>query len=466
VSDCSAEALPTVPTLPTGPTGPTGLLVSAEEAAAIDREAAGWPELALSASDLSAVELRLALPTTRLDRLALPAPSAASAGDRLALRDAEGVLIASLVVAEVRDGRVTGELRGVRLPAHPDAAELRRSPEELAAEIARRGWRTVHGVLTARALFEPDLARLAERLERADGVVVALIAGGVEATDPEHHTRIAALRAGLTSLPADRVLLTVLPLLASADVEVRRTVAEAYGLPDADVEPAPGSPSEREVQAVLDAEAGPTGSVRPEAVVAALRRTHPPRSRQGFTVFFSGLSGSGKSTVAGLLAVRLIELTDRSVLLLDGDRVRRHLTAGLGFSKADRTTNVRRIGWVAAQVAAAGGIAVCAPIAPYDSTRREVRAMVEGSSPAAGFVLVHIATPLEECERRDRKGLYAKARSGELPEFTGISDPYEVPTDAEVVADTTGRTPAAVVEDVLRHLAGAGWLQYASPAVS
>jgi sulfate adenylyltransferase len=200
--------------------------------------------------------------------------------------------------------------------------------------------------------------------------------------------------------------------------------------------------------------------------VAALRRTTRPRTEQGLTVFFTGLSGSGKSTVAGLLTVRLLEQSSRSVLLLDGDKVRRHLTKGLGFSQADRDTNVARIGWVAAQVSAAGGIAVCAPIAPYDATRKQVRALVEGISPASGFVLVHVATPLEECARRDRKGLYARAFAGDLPGFTGVSDPYEEPADAEVVVDTTGRPPDQVVDDIVAFLADAGYLTASAGAVT
>jgi adenylyl-sulfate kinase len=441
-----------------------GLFLSPPAAAALDREAAGYPELALSATDLSRVELRMSLAPDEPGAIDLPAPKEPlTPGQPVALRDAEGVLLAVVTVESVADGRVTGRLRAVRLPAHPDARGLRHTPASLQEELQRRGWQRPAAVLTGRPLYRADLDRLSSRLEGpdpADGVVVAVLAGGLEATDPVHHARLAAVRAGLAALPADRVLLAVIPLSPAASGEQRRRVAAAYGLPDADVEPAPGAPDDRLVTAVLEAEdaVDPSGAVGPHEVVTALRRIHRPRSRQGFTVFFTGLSGSGKSTVAGLLAVRLLELTDRRVLLLDGDRVRRNLTAGLGFSRADRDTNVRRIGWVAAQVTAAGGVAVCAPIAPYADTRREVRAMVENGAPVGGFVLVHIATPLEECERRDRKGLYAKARAGQLPEFTGISDPYDVPTDAEVVADTTGRDPADVVEQVVAHLVTAGYL--------
>jgi sulfate adenylyltransferase len=188
-------------------------------------------------------------------------------------------------------------------------------------------------------------------------------------------------------------------------------------------------------------------------VAEEIRRLHRPPTKAGLTVLLSGLSGSGKSTVARALAVRLLESEERSVSLLDGDAVRHHLSKGLGFARADRDTNVRRIGFVASEITKAGGIAICCPIAPYDATRRDVRAMVEEHG---GFLLVHVATPLEECERRDRKGLYAKARSGEIPEFTGISDPYEPPHDADVVIDTTGRSIKSCVDDLIVGLVTAG----------
>ena len=161
-------------------------------------------------------------------------------------------------------------------------------------------------------------------------------------------------------------------------------------------------------------------------VVRELRRTHPPRSAQGFTVFFTGLSGSGKSTIANALMVKLMEMGGRPVTLLDGDIVRKHLSSELGFSKEHRDINIRRIGYVASEITKNGGIALCAPIAPYAATRRAVRGMIESHG---AFVEVHVATSLEECERRDRKGLYKLAREGKIKEFTGISDPYEAPED-------------------------------------
>ncbi|ETD90941.1 bifunctional sulfate adenylyltransferase/adenylylsulfate kinase [Rhodobacter capsulatus] len=170
-------------------------------------------------------------------------------------------------------------------------------------------------------------------------------------------------------------------------------------------------------------------------VVAELRRTSPARAKQGFTVFFTGLSGSGKSTIANALMVKLMEMGGRPVTLLDGDVVRKHLSSELGFSKEHRDINIKRIGYVASEITKNGGIAICAPIAPYTATRRAVREMIEAYG---AFVEVHVATSLEECESRDRKGLYKLAREGKIKEFTGISDPYEVPTSPELAVDTTG----------------------------
>jgi sulfate adenylyltransferase len=190
-------------------------------------------------------------------------------------------------------------------------------------------------------------------------------------------------------------------------------------------------------------------------VAAELRRTHPPRARQGFTVFFTGLSGSGKSTIANALLVKLLEMGGRPVTMLDGDLVRKHLSSELGFSKEHRDINIRRIGYVASEITKSGGIAICAPIAPYDATRKAVRSMVE---PGGGFVLVHITTPLEVCEARDRKGLYAKARAGLIPEFTGISDPYEEPADAEISIDTAQFSPDEAANQIILYLERLGYI--------
>ncbi|WP_370515217.1 bifunctional sulfate adenylyltransferase/adenylylsulfate kinase [Paracoccus sp. S-4012] len=188
-------------------------------------------------------------------------------------------------------------------------------------------------------------------------------------------------------------------------------------------------------------------------VVGELRRTSPPRSQQGFTVFFTGLSGSGKSTIANALMVKLMEMGGRPVTLLDGDVVRKHLSSELGFSKEHRDINIKRIGYVASEITKNGGIAICAPIAPYTATRRSVREMIEQYG---AFVEIHVATSLEECERRDRKGLYKLAREGKIKEFTGISDPYEEPKTPELRVDTEGVDVDNAAHQVLLKLEGMG----------
>ncbi|MFC4671332.1 bifunctional sulfate adenylyltransferase/adenylylsulfate kinase [Seohaeicola nanhaiensis] len=188
-------------------------------------------------------------------------------------------------------------------------------------------------------------------------------------------------------------------------------------------------------------------------VVKELRRTRPPRSQQGFTVFFTGFSGSGKSTIANALMVKLMEMGGRPVTLLDGDIVRKNLSSELGFSKEHRDLNIRRIGYVASEITKNGGIAICAPIAPYATTRRAVREDVEQYG---AFLEVHVATSIEECERRDRKGLYKLAREGKIKEFTGISDPYDVPENPELRVETEGSDVDNCAHQVLLKLENMG----------
>jgi sulfate adenylyltransferase len=184
-------------------------------------------------------------------------------------------------------------------------------------------------------------------------------------------------------------------------------------------------------------------------------RWRPQRDRRGLVVMFTGLSGSGKSTLARALSQRIGQESHRNVTLLDGDVVRQMLSSGLGFDREARMLNVRRIGFVAAEIARHGGLAVCAPVAPYASMRAEVRDMV---SRRGDFLLIHVNTPLEECERRDLKGLYARARQGLVPSFTGISDPYEEPLDADLTYDTNAVTTTDAVDDIIDHLRRGGWL--------
>jgi sulfate adenylyltransferase len=269
-------------------------------------------------------------------------------------------------------------------------------------------------------------------------VLLALTGPGTPELSP-----VALLRASLAAarrLPDAAVVAVPLPSHGdpSVDHDLGRQVVAAYAGPDP-------------VLALGDAD----GEYSDE-IAAIVDADRPAPDRQGLVLFFTGLSGSGKSTVAQAVVDALLEQGQRSVTTLDGDVVRRNLSAGLTFSRADRETNIRRIGWVAAEISRHGGIAVCSPIAPFDRTRQDVRAMTEDAGGA--FFLVHVATPLEECERRDRKGLYARARRGEIPDFTGISSPYEVPEDADLQMDTTGRSVEACRDEVLDALAAGGFV--------
>src|SRR4051794_19897786 len=304
--------------------------------------------------------------------------------------DAEGVLLATVV-----DGGLT-------------VREITRwrSPDSVRAELAERGWAD-----PAAWVGQPpeDVSGLPDQL-----LVLLPVAG----TAPDS-AAISLGAAVWADVAAGRELVVVpVPVTAAAPEREWREVAAAYG-------------------------AGPV----------AARVDPAPPTTGGRAVMFTGLSGAGKSTIASKLVELLLE-GGHTVTLLDGDEVRTHLSAGLGFSKTDRDTNVRRIGWVAGQIAKHGGLAVCAPIAPYAATRADARRLVEEQAGPGSFVLVHVATPLEECEARDRKGLYAKARRGEIAEFTGISDPYEEPTDAEFTIDTRSSSVEQSAQLVLAYLGG------------
>ena len=190
-------------------------------------------------------------------------------------------------------------------------------------------------------------------------------------------------------------------------------------------------------------------------MVKELRHAHPPKDRRGFTIFFTGLSGSGKSTIANALLVKLLEHGRRRVTLLDGDIVRTNLSSELGFSREHRDLNIQRIGFVASEITKNGGIAICAPIAPYESVRRHNRKLI---SKAGSYIEVHVATPLEVCEERDVKGLYAKARNGIIKGFTGIDDPYEEPKNPEMSINTSHISQEEAVQQVLLYLEKEGFL--------
>jgi sulfate adenylyltransferase len=197
----------------------------------------------------------------------------------------------------------------------------------------------------------------------------------------------------------------------------------------------------------------PDWFTRPE-VAQILAESYPPRHMQGVCTWFTGLSGAGKSTIASVLTVMLQEY-GRQVTVLDGDVVRTHLSKGLGFSKEGRDTNIRRIGYVASEIVRHGGVAICAAVSPYRATRNDVRNMVGGDH----YVEVFVDTPLEVCEQRDVKGLYAKARSGEIKGFTGIDDPYEAPNNAEIVLDTVNHTPEENAHRIVEYLTQKGYIR-------
>lgn len=377
----------------------------------------------LGPDDLHAVHERgtLADGTPWPAPVTLTLPDEVATGDEVTLLDPEGVPLAVLTVTERGTGGLAaGPVLALGAAEHGPFARLHRSPAQVRESLAGRPALAV----TMRGPLD-DLTELTATAKELDAVILLLPLSYGEAGP-------AVVRAALRArdqLPEGTLVVPV-PLAPreepELDLELREHVAAAYGASE--------------------------HLAGPEPVTIS-----GPPHRRGLVVFFTGLSGSGKSTVARGLRDALLELGGRTVTHLDGDVVRSLLSKGLTFSKADRDLNIRRIGFVAAEAARHGGLAICAPIAPYAATRAEVRAMVE--SVGADFLLVHVSTPLEECERRDRKGLYAKARAGLIPEFTGISDPYEEPDDADLVIDTTHISIEAAVAQVLGALRSGGWIR-------
>jgi len=391
-----------------------------------------------------------------------------------------------------------GPIIGIQQPVHYDFKGRRDTPNELRAFFRKMGWRRVVAFQTRNPLHRAhqELTFRAAREAQAN-LLIHPVVGMTKPGDVDHFTRVRCYEAVLDQYPASTTTMSLLNLamrmagpreavwhgLIRKNHGVTHFIVgrdhagpgknsagqDFYGPYDAQVlfkqyeaeigvemvdfkhmvyvqEKAQYFPANEvpEGATVLDISGTELrrrlreGLDIPEwfsfpQVVNELRRTSPARAKQGFTVFFTGLSGSGKSTIANALMVKLMEMGGRPVTLLDGDVVRKHLSSELGFSKEHRDLNIKRIGYVASEITKNGGIAICAPIAPYTATRRAVREMIEAFG---AFVEVHVATSIEECERRDRKGLYKLAREGKIKEFTGISDPYEAPTKAELVVDT------------------------------
>jgi sulfate adenylyltransferase len=415
---------------------------------------------------------------------------------------------------------VGGTVEAVQAPRHYDFVENRLTPAQVRQKFHMLGWRKVvafqtrnpmhraHQELTFRAAVDTEA-----------NLLIHPVVGMTKPGDVDHYTRVRCYQAIMKHYPKNTVLMSLLPLAmrmggpreAVWHAIIRKNFGCTHLIVGRD-HAGPGSNSAGEpfygpydAQELLqqhEAEIGVTmvpfrmmvyvpqadayfpvdevpegtrtlsisgtdlrdrlagGREIPSwfsfpAVVAELHRTYPPRSKQGFTVFFTGLSGSGKSTIANVLMVKLLETGGRALTLLDGDIVRTNLSSELGFSREHRDINIRRIGFVASEITKNGGIALCAPIAPYDAIRKQNKAQI---SKGGGYILVHVATTLEVCEQRDTKGLYAKARAGIIKEFTGISDPYEEPEDADIVIDTDDMTPEECAQQIILHLEKEGYV--------
>jgi sulfate adenylyltransferase len=376
----------------------------------------------------------------------------AAGAEVVELVDAEGAPVAEVSVEEtwdVGDSRtaVSGPVRALA-PAEHAFARLGRSARQVRAQAPDGGYRAV---LLDRPLLASEVSALSGLGK--DAPVLLL----VRTVDPQVPADVLVKSAIAAAEQIPSAAVVTVPFAVrddpSDDAALAEVVMRNYGADTADVLEH-DSVWRRVERALADDDVAVLGDLLDPRTLHVLRQWRPPRSRRGLVVFFTGLSGSGKSTVARGLVDRLHE-TDRSLTVLDGDVARRMLSSGLGFSREDRDTNIRRLGWVGAEVARHGGMAVLAPIAPFASTRAEVRQLVEASG---DLVLVWISTPLHECERRDRKGLYAKARRGEIPDFTGISSPYEQPDDADLVIDTSDVSVEQAVEVVWSYLVDGGWV--------
>ena len=479
-----------------------------------------------------------------------------SAGDRVALRHPEGMVLAILTVQDIwqpdRQAEAEqvfgttsedhpgvaqllqeshpyylgGTLEGLELPPHHTYQHHRHTPEQLRAEFARRGWKQVVAFQTRNPMHRAhvELTRRAAGQNSAN-LLIHPVVGRTSPGDVDYFSRVRCYEAVVERQQPQAAMLSLLPLAmrmgGPREALWHSLIRKNYGCThfivgrdhagprDSDGKPFYGPYDAQDLVKQHAQETGielvpfqelvyveergeyvprdevaegssilnlsgtelrrrlregadiPSWFSYPE-VIEALRKRFPPRSQQGYTVFFTGLSGSGKSTIAQILIAKLMEIDDRPVTLLDGDIVRKNLSSELGFSKEHRDLNIRRIGFVAGEITKNRGCAVCAPIAPYTNTRRQVRNEIEQYG---GFVEVHVATPLEVCEQRDRKGLYAKARAGLIKEFTGIDDPYEAPENAEVVIDTAELSAERAAQKIVDYLLAEGYLSW-SPADS
>ena len=471
-------------------------------------------------------------------------------GSKVALRDAEGVIIAILHVEDIwqpdREAEakavfgttsqahpgvsylmnkanpwyVGGRLEGLQLPSQYDFKSLRLTPAELRSDFAKQGWRRIVAFQTRNPMHRAHVEltfRAAKQVEAS--LLIHPSVGLTKPGDVDYFTRVRCYQLLVGKYPAGTAKLSLLPLAmrmgGPREAIWHALIRKNYGCShfivgrdhagpgnDTDGKPFYGPYDAQDLfkkhqdaigvemvpfqmmvyledkdKYVPDNEVPegarvlnisgtelrtrlnegrdlPAWFTYPEVAVE-LRKSFPPRAKQGLTIFFSGLSGSGKSTIANVLMTKFLEVGGRPVTMLDGDLVRKHLSSELGFSKEHRDINIRRIGYVASEITKNGGIAICAPIAPYEATRKDVRALIE---PLGGFILVHLSTSVDVCEQRDRKGLYAKARAGILKEFTGISDPYEEPIDAELHINTAELSAEEAAQEIVLHLEREGFI--------
>lgn len=415
-----------------------------------------------------------------------------------------------------------GAIEGVHPPIHYDFRELRLTPAETHRQFSRNGWRNVIALHTDGVLHRAhrEMAMRAARAANANILLHPTSGGLRHPGDAGHFTRINCWKAFAENFPRNMIMLGLTSIAARwagpREALWHAIIRKNYGcshimIADDHADPFEGAEDgrrfyergrAREMVQSFEAETGigmiaademlyveemadfiPADSVKPEmtirrisdaelirrlekgldipewfsypGIIDELRRAHPQRSRQGFTIFMTGLSGSGKSTLARVLMVKFMEMRGRPVTLLDGDIVRKNLSSELNFSKEHRNLNVTRIGFVASEITKNGGIAICAPIAPYEESRRLNRELI---SRHGGFVEVYVATPIEVCEQRDRKGLYAKARAGKVLGVTGVSDPYIPPSNPEITIDTSAMNPEEAAQQVMLYLAEEGYI--------
>jgi len=421
-----------------------------------------------------------------------------------------------------RSGRyyIGGKIQVLSLPIHSDFKQIRNTPAEVKTMFSKLGWKRIVGFQTRQPIHRPQFEMTIQAMRKAKANLLILpIAGVTRPGDFDHFTRMRCYQKVASHYPPDSYLMNLLPLAmrmaGPREAILHMIIGRNYGCTHFVIGYQHGSPGNdsnntpfyqheeagevtnnaaRELNVEIIAfeemvylpfedeyriasqvpdnidkitltgtdiqkriRAGkrvPEWATFPE-VIQELQKSYPPPPKQGLTIFCTGLSGAGKSTIAKILYSRFLELGTRPVTLLDGDIVRRNLSSELNFSKEHRDINVKRIGFVAAEITKNRGIAICAPIAPYERTRSEIRNFIEEHG---GFFEVHVSTPIAECEKRDRKGMYAKARAGLLKGFTGVDDPYEDPANPELCIDTTNLTPDEAAQEVMLYISQRGYI--------